>query len=327
MSVSSFKRPLVLLAFTALLPGAASADPLTAQQTLQQFNLVVFGNVTSTSDVEGRSWIGGSLSGGNDVQRPLPASSYAGLTVLGHASGLNVDNGGVAIGGNLSNTNVNNGGGVVFGNSTNVNFNGGTPSYVQGTRSGGNANSGIAATASANPTLQSYANAMTSTDFAAVMGQASDRIAALAANSSISIVGSKATFNATPNASGVAVFDLVNSASFFSSVTEFSFNLGGATSVFINSDFAGGTLNDNFLGGSAALIAPTVIWNFSDATQLTFMSQWGGTVLATDAAVTTYNNIEARWWPPACSSTARCTSSRTPAWCRPRRCPSRRPGR
>jgi hypothetical protein len=134
------------IVLAAAVPAIAMAAPLTAQEVMQQFNLVVLGDVTSTSDVEGRSFIGGNLQGpATFASRTLPASTYAGLTVLGNASQINVNNNGVADGGSLSNTNVNNGGGVVFGNSINTNFNGSTPSYVAGTRSG-NANSGIVAT-------------------------------------------------------------------------------------------------------------------------------------------------------------------------------------
>lgn len=280
------------IVFTAAVPALALAAPLTAQEVMQQFNLVVLGDMTSTSDVEGRSFIGGSLQGpATFVSRTLPASTYAGLTVLGNASNVNVNDHGVAIGGTLSNANINNGGGVVFGNSVNTNFNGGTPSYVAGTRSG-NANSGIVASPAANATLQGYADARNSTDFGAVMGASSTAIKALTANSTIAINGSKATFTAVADASGRAVFDIANDASFFATVHEFDFVLGGATSVFINSDLASGTLNANFLGGSAQAIGTKVIWNFSDATALTFDSQWGGSVLATHAAVTTSNNIE-----------------------------------
>jgi len=280
----------IVLAATA--PAIAMAAPLTAQEVMQQFNLVVLGDATSTSDVEGRSFISGNLQGpATFASRTLPASTYAGLTVLGNASQINVNNNGIADGGSLSYANVNNGGGVVFGNSINTNFNGSTPSYVAGTRSG-NANSGIVASPAVNSTLQGYADSRNSTDFGAVMGEASAAIKALTANSTITINGSKATFTVVPDASGRAVFDIANDASFFATVHEFNFVLGSATSVFINSDLASGTLNANFLGGSAQAIGAKVIWNFSDATALTIDSQWGGSVLAPHAAVTTWNNIE-----------------------------------
>ena len=65
---------------------------LTAQQTLGQFGLVVLGNLQSSSDVDGRTFVGGTLTGnGNFAQRSLPASAYAGLTVLGNATAASVD--------------------------------------------------------------------------------------------------------------------------------------------------------------------------------------------------------------------------------------------
>ena len=189
----------------------------------------------------------------------------------------------MAIGGNLTNTNVNGGGGVVYGNATNVSFNGGASSYVAGTRTGGNLNGPAVAKPSTDATLQGYANAMNSTAFGSVLNAESASIESLTANSSISVVGTTATFNAKPNAAGQAVFSITGSSAFFANVTEFAFNLGSATSVFVNSDLTSGTLNANFLGGSATTIASRMLWNFDDASAITFASQWGGTVLASHA--------------------------------------------
>jgi choice-of-anchor A domain-containing protein len=288
-----------LVAVAALFGGAAAAHaaPLTAQQTLEQFNLVIFTDLVTSSDVEGRSWIGGNAQGGNFVQRPLPTSNYAALTVLGNLSGNNADAGSVYVGGNIANFNVNGNGGtggaVILGNASNSNFNGAVPSFIAGSTSGVNRNSGIAPSIASNATLQQISNAATSTNFQSVMSGASSFIAGLSANSSYSIAPSfKATFNATPDANGVAVFDILNDASFFANVNEYTFNANGATTIIINSDFAGGALNANFLGGQAVSLGAQILWNFSAATALNFGSQWGGSVLAPLAHVTTLNNIE-----------------------------------
>jgi choice-of-anchor A domain-containing protein len=291
-------HPRSVLAAAALcsmcLPALASS--LTPQQVLQQFNLVTFSDLVTSSDVEGRTWVGGNAQGGNFVQRPLPASNYAAVTVIGNLNGQNVDAGSVWVGGNISNVNVNGnggtGGGVVLGNASNGNFNGAVPSYIAGSVSGVNRNSGVAATIASNATLAQINAAANSTDFQTVMTGASSFIGTLGANSSYSIAPSfKATFDAAP-VGGVAIFDISNDASFFANVNEYTFNLNGATTVIINTDFAGGAANANFLGGQAVTLGAKILWNFSAATTLNFGTQWGGSVLAPLAHVTTVNNIE-----------------------------------
>jgi len=125
-----------LIAGTAM---PALAGPLTAQQILEQFNLVVLGNMAASDDVEGRTYVGGNLSGNapffiKGTPALLSNSIYAALTVRGDvdAGNLNLDNGGsVHVGGNLRATvNMNGSGGdlTVGGNlrsGSNVNMNGG----------------------------------------------------------------------------------------------------------------------------------------------------------------------------------------------------------
>jgi hypothetical protein len=62
-----------------------------ALQTLQQFNAVVLTNAKSDSHIDGRTCIGGSLTGNNSPvfdmhPNDVPASNYAGLTVMGMAA-------------------------------------------------------------------------------------------------------------------------------------------------------------------------------------------------------------------------------------------------
>ncbi len=56
-------RPVSLsaLAVAALFSGAAQAAPLSATQVLQQFNVVVTGNIDSSSHVDGRSFAARSV--------------------------------------------------------------------------------------------------------------------------------------------------------------------------------------------------------------------------------------------------------------------------
>jgi choice-of-anchor A domain-containing protein len=105
------------------------------------------------------------------------------------------------------------------------------------------------------------------------------------------VVGSRVTFHAVADATGVAVFDL-SPVDELLGYAEFAFDLGGASSVIFNSDISSGTIAANFLGGSAQAIASRVVWNFYNATSLTLNAQFGGSVLATQAALTNRNNVE-----------------------------------
>jgi choice-of-anchor A domain-containing protein len=272
-------------ALASLATTSVKATSLTAEQILQQFNQVIFTNLTASADTEGRAYIGGNVTGGNFVSRTLPDSQYAGVTVLGNATNV-LSGGGAYVAGNFSGT-INNGGAVILGNATNSNFNGSTPTYVAGTSTGDNFNSGKVSTISSNATLSKYASAAESTDFRTVMTNESTGLAALTTNSWASLANGTLTFNATP-VNGVAVFNIDS----FAGVSQFQFNLGSATSVVINSSLSAGTFNINFLAGSAQSLASKLLWNFYDAVSLTFNTQWGGSILATKAAVTNNNSIE-----------------------------------
>ena len=52
-----------IVALGASWAGSAQADPLTAAQILQTYNLVTKGNALTTSDIEGSSAVGGSSAG------------------------------------------------------------------------------------------------------------------------------------------------------------------------------------------------------------------------------------------------------------------------
>ncbi len=279
-------------ALTLGFAGAATAASLTATQTLNQFNLVTLGDATISSHVDGRSYIGGTLSGNGAVfamhANDMPASSYAGLTVAGSASNLNVDAGGATVLGSLSNANINNGAVVVGGNASNSNFNGSGGAYVYGSKSGVNTNSGSMSTSAAAARV----DVAQSTSFASVLGDASANLKTLSSTGSYwNISGGRVTFHAVANSSGLAVFDL-SAADSLLSYSEFSFDYGSASTVIFNSGVTSATINANFLGGSAQSIGAKTIWNFYQATSLTLNTQFGGSVLATKATLTNRNNVE-----------------------------------
>ena len=63
-----FVRPAAILFFVGqLLSFSATASSISAVEALNQFNLIVFENSVSSSHVDGRSLIGGNLTGGDYV--------------------------------------------------------------------------------------------------------------------------------------------------------------------------------------------------------------------------------------------------------------------
>jgi len=137
--------------------------------------------------------------------------------------------------------------------------------------------------------------AANSTNFGSVLGGLSTQLKSLASTGSTVVIdGEQANFTAVVK-NGVAVFDLtaIDTTLFSSAVKRFSFSgLDGATSVIFNTDITSATLGDDFLGGGAQNYGAKMIWNFYNATDLTVNNQFGGSILATKAALTTNQNIE-----------------------------------
>ncbi|MFB9245774.1 choice-of-anchor A family protein [Massilia antarctica] len=268
----------------------AAATPLSTQQILHEFNAVVLTDVNSQSHVDGRTWVGGTATGGDYAQHvnDMPASSYAGLTVMGNAREVKVNAGGAVIGGNLNGASINAGSGVIYGDVRNSNLNG--AAWIGGSLSASNTNGGrVAARDSA---MQANADAAHSTDFSASLGALSASLSQMAGTgSTVTFNGyGKATFNAVANASGVAVFNLIDAGVFKAS--EFEFNLGDATTVILNASDDSATIGANFLGGSAQTLGSKLIWNFRNATSIVTNAQFGGAILAPSARLTNNQNIE-----------------------------------
>ncbi|KPF52534.1 glycosyl transferase family 1 [Novosphingobium sp. AAP1] len=274
---------LATLAALALPCNAMAASTPVGIDALKVYNLIVLGNLTSSSEVEGRTFVGGNLTGNssNYLISTLPASSYTGpgLVVVGDV------NGGIK--------NLNNGSGAIVGGSVSsgFNLNGGTQTVqVGGSIDNTNVNSNIVQSnlGTTNPAFVSNLQqdgSLMSTSMTGLSYQLSQQTA----NSTLAISGNRGTFNAQPNASGVAVFSIT--AADLNSIGEIQFNTNGADTVIVNVSGSTINLNDNFLGGTANL-GQHVIWNFADATDLTLTTAWGGSVLAPKAAAHTYNYIQ-----------------------------------
>jgi choice-of-anchor A domain-containing protein len=268
----------------ALAPTQASAaSTIEGVDALKEWNLIVFNDLRSSSEVEGRTFVGGNLSGNSSnyqVRTPaLSASNTPGLTVVGNVSGghKNLDRGsGANVGGNVS---------------SGFNLNGGIHTVnVGGAISNTNVNQNII-NANLNATNPAFLAGLTGQRDALIdsLTELSLALSGLGPSATASIAHNRATFNAMPDGNGLAVFTLT--AADLNSFGEIQFNRNGADTVIVNVDGAVVTLNDNFLG-NAANLGQNVIWNFHNATDLSLTTSWRGSVLAPLANGTIGNYIE-----------------------------------
>jgi choice-of-anchor A domain-containing protein len=369
----------LLAAWIAVTSGGAAATTLTNSQIFSQFNAVIFGDFSASSEVEGRTVVGGNVANGTNftIRSGLNPSSFGALSVYGSVttSGtLTVDNGGsVAIAGsNSASFNLNSGGSAYVGgnNSGTLLASGGGPSNlaVIGTNSGtlslssggsvyvGNGNAGtissngnatlginggtsgsvslngsntvslngsntgtiqlnggsltytgsmgnvtninggsVTQAASVNLTAPTSTLGSFATTFLTPLTQLSTQLSGVAANSTASSSSGAVTFNAAPNSSGVAVFNI--NSSLFSGASSVKINLDGATSVIINVNVDSCSSNVCTFAPSANFLNPTdyasaVLWNFVNATNLNFTTEFGGSILAPDATVDNSGSID-----------------------------------
>jgi choice-of-anchor A domain-containing protein len=232
---------------------AVAATPLSALTDLKDFDLIVYGNATTPSDIEGASVIGGNFSGATVYLNPngvtLP-TGYSALTVYGSTSGnaINMNNGGSAyVGGTKG---------------AKINFNGGGK-YV-----------------SAPPN--------TIADFESTLDTFSTSLSQLSATSTLPTTGNNEVIKATPNSNGVAIFDI--SASQLDQIPSYKINLNGASTVVFN--VSGATVNFNANDESGTTAADNIIWNFYQATSVDLGTQIAGSVVAPLANVTNGNQID-----------------------------------
>lgn len=230
---------------------AAQAGPM------HSYNLIVFEDLTSNTNVEGRTIVGGDING--------PAADFA--------VGLNGINPGVVtlqVGGNinLSNLNLNNGsaeiGGAINGN---LNNNG-----------GGSISTGVPLDISGFQTLLENDSALFSS---------------FSPNSSVSLPGvqpANIVFNASPNPDGLAIFD-VNGSDIFSNplAQQIILNPNGADAILINVRGTSIAFNQGNMGAAfnSAGVTEKILWNFPEAMgvsiDLTVNRELFGSVLAPTA--------------------------------------------
>lgn len=281
-----YRSASLLAAGVAALIGSSvtfASSMVAGTDVLRTYNLVVLGDLTSSSEVQGRTFVGGDLNGNSSnyqVQPVTPSSGGTpGLTVVGDVNG--------------GTKNLNNASGAIIGGNVNSGFNlNGAAQTVQvgGSIKNTNVNnntvtSGLAAN---NPAFAQDLAQQKSLIETSMTGL-SYSLSKQEANSRFSISGNTGTFDAQPDAKGVAVFNI--SAADLDRIGEIKFNLNGSDTAIVNVSGAAIKLNDNFLGGTQNL-GEHVIWNFQDAKSLSLTTAWGGSLLAPSAAATTGNYIQ-----------------------------------
>ena len=200
--------------------GAFAGTP-TGLDVLREWNLVVLGDLQSSSEVEGRTFVGGNLSGNSSNYNIAPSNpspnGQPGLTVVGNVTG--------------GHKNLNNGSGAVVGGNVESGFN--LNGSAQTVKVGGtiqntnvNQNTVQSGLGTSNPAfvqnLQQDRSLLSTS-----MTNLSYDLGQLAQNSSFTISGNRGTFNATPGADGVAVFNLT--AADLNNIGEIQFNLTART--------------------------------------------------------------------------------------------------
>lgn len=278
-------RSLALTTATA----AALAFPVLAQTSsvigidaLREWNLVVLGNLESSSEVEGRTFVGGNLSGNSSnygIRSTTSPNGQPGLTVVGDVTG--------------SHKNINNGSGAIVGGNVSSGFNLNGPNQtvkVGGTISNTNVNQNVVlSNLGASDPAFVVGLQQSKTNLTSSLSSLSFEMGTLTSNSQFTVQGNRGTFTAQPGDNGVAVFNIT--AADLDRIGEIQFNLNGADTAIVNVSGRSITLNDNFLGGTNNL-GEHVIWNFHEAETLKLTTAWGGSVLAPLADAETRNYIQ-----------------------------------
>ena len=282
---------LAAVAAAAIALGASSAqagvtDINNALDAMSYYNLITRGDVNTTSEVEGRGFVGGALKG-QATQFNMDNLSGTGLTVVGNVEGGKKNTwGDIKVGGNVDS-------GVEFQSS------GAQVLSYGGSLSNTNVNSpdtavkvvGLQNTLAAErDALFGDPNVSGDTgDF----GELSTYLKNLSVTDTASGLGTNLKFNAT-STGDVAVFSLANLGSAIGSTSELLLNFSADYDLIVI-NVAGTSFNApggfNFNGPANSGVK--VIWNFYEATSLNFgATRWFGSVLAPTAQATIGNYIE-----------------------------------
>lgn len=243
--------------------GACALDD--AALVMARYSLIVLDDLSTTSDVENRTFVGGSITSAASANFGINvggvAADEAMLVVVGDivsGSPLQLNAGSLRLGGNL--------------NGRLINFNGGGALVPDPTQSDG--------------------------PVTTMLQDASAQLAAKAANNTVQLPAGAgpAQFNVTSvNEDGAAIFEVAADQLFNSGVQQIELNPGSASMVIIN--VTGPTVNwtsGNLVGTFTDLQARSrIIWNFPYASTINFNAfNMMGAVLAPYAHVNTAGNID-----------------------------------
>lgn len=283
---------------------------------LNQYNLIVEGDVNSRSEADGNALIGGDVHGGLYNMHVTANDLVPALTVAGSLyDNVQTKGTGTYVGGDVTGTLIaNDGGEVVVGSvsgSVTNNANGDGTTYIVGDVSGrartnggdtiyGGTNTGTVDANAGGSVINQPVTPPFSADDAVqdaidTLSELSVFLSDIGANGQYSFIGNKVVFDANPNSDGLAVFWIEDAKSFFSSSDEFEFLLNGATSILFNvfdANYSDYDIGSNFLAGSAVNYGDSMLWNFIDVDSLVIDAQFGGSILAIGADVTNNQNIE-----------------------------------
>lgn len=301
-------------AVAATPPASAKAASVNAGlQAMRDYNLIVLKDLKSTSEVDGRTFVGGNLSGGssNYFHNPKGLTGGTGLTVVGSVTGgtKQIENGAaLKVGGNLDSGANMNGGGKVYagGNVKGVNANN-TSVYANGNVSNTNAQDiYYGGTKGSNVNGALHANDHTTSTLASTLGQqltdmttglkdASAYFSTIAPTNTLTYSADKqkAIFDAGTG-TGMAVFKITDltAALKTQSVLQFNFPTTYDT-VIVNVAGTSITLPGGINFNGPTNLGQKVIWNFYEATSIDLGSKsWYGSVLAPYADLKNGNFIE-----------------------------------
>lgn len=272
--------PVLLMACAVgSISGAAQAAPLSAQELLQQFNVITAGDFNGgpgTVHVEGRTLVGGNVTTTNyltefkqnaEATQPgtpaqngtLAYSDYADLIVLGNVSGNATVKGDAVIG------------------------------------SGG---AGLAAVDGGTKTVTASAAALAPAGYVETLTAYSEWLGGLDATATSTGFDNKAVFTSTGD---ITVFSLVETdftkdwGNGATSPMEFGFDFADSDDVIVMNVVAapGDTVFDTAFLLTAIDYSKMarVIWNFEGFDQITFANASAGTLLAAGAEVTIAQNV------------------------------------
>jgi choice-of-anchor A domain-containing protein len=260
--MSSIRAHVLRAAAGLVLSVTAASASGQSNTLLRDWSLISFGNASSSSNIEGRAMIGGSLTGSTSDYgtRLTPASSFLGQDVL-------------RVGGTINKQNINMAAGNIRHGSTvsgNTNFNGGGQRVFD------------ASTAS----LIDDARRLLTADSAFYRTVPATGNVAIPSGQPAAV-----TFNAVPTGSlNLAVFNLP--AGFFAanSIQQIDINLNGASGVLINvpGTSINFSSNGNFVQSfNTDNVRRRVLWNFYEATTINLQGKaFQGAILAPFAALT-----------------------------------------